>query len=96
MKNRRWYDKDPVLKLAVDLIEKSSDSVKDYVADYIIEEAKNLGLTLSENTFDCFWQRWQDNNLKYFEAMEYLKIIDYETKKEISMEIIRYIRNFRE
>lgn len=96
MKNRRWYDKDPVLKLAVDLIEKSSDSVKDYVADYIIEEAKNLGLALSENNFDCFWQRWQDNNLKYFEAMEYLKIIDYETKKEISMEIIRYIRNFRE
>ena len=96
MKNRRWYDKDPVLKLAVDLIEKSSDSVKDYVADYIIEEAKNLGLTLSENNFDCFWLRWQDNNLKYFEAMEYLKIIDYETKKEISMEIIRYIRNFRE
>ena len=55
MKNRRWYDKDPVLKLAVDLIEKSSDSVKDYVADYIIEEAKNLGLTLSENNYDCFW-----------------------------------------
>lgn len=95
MKNRRWYDKDPVLKLAVDLIEKSSDSVKDYVADYIIEEAKNLGLELSENNFDCFWQRWQDNNMKYFEAMEYLKIIDYETKKSISMEIIRYIRNFK-
>ena len=66
------------------------------MADYIIEEAKNLGLALSENNFDCFWKRWQDNNLKYFEAMEYLKIIDYETKKEISMEIIRYIRNFRE
>ena len=53
MNNKRWYDKDPVLKLAVDLIEKSPDSVKDYVADYIIEEAKNLGLTLSENNFDC-------------------------------------------
>lgn len=95
MDNKRWYDKDPVVKLAVELIEKSDDRVKDYVADYIIEEAKNLGLVLSENNFDCFWQRWQDFNMKYFEAMEYLKIIDYETKKEISLTIIKYIKNFQ-
>lgn len=94
--NKRWYDRDPILKLAINLVEKSNERVKDYVADYIIEEAKNMGLSLNENNFDCFWQRWQDNNMKYFEAMEYLKIIDYETKKEISMEIIKYIENFKE
>ncbi len=93
---KRWYDKDPVIKLAVNLMETSNDTIRDYVADYIIEEAKNIGVTLKENNFDCFWRRWQDNNMKYFEAMEYLKIIDYETKKEISMEIITYIENFKE
>lgn len=93
---KRWYDNDPVVKLAVNLMEKSSDAIRDYVADYIIEEAKNSGVSVEVDKFDCFWRRWQDNNLKYFEAMEYLKIIDYESKKEISMEIINYIENFKE
>lgn len=93
---KRWYDNDPVVKLAVNLMEKSSDAIRDYVADYIIEEAKNSGVSVEIDNFDCFWRRWQDNNLKYFEAMEYLKIIDYESKKEISMEIINYIENFKE
>ncbi len=95
MDNKRWYDKDPVLKLALDLVEKSNDTVKDFVSDYIIEEAENLGLSLTENNFDCFWRRWQDNNIKYFEAMEYMKIFDFETKKEIAMVIIKHIKNFK-
>ena len=89
---KRWYDKDPIVKLAVNLMEQSDDIIRSHVADYIIEEAKSMGIVLSENNFDCFWQRWQDNNMKYFEAMEYLRIIDFETKKEISMEIIDYIK----
>ena len=92
---KRWYDKDPIVKLAVSLMEQSDDIIRNHVADYIIEEAKSMGIVLSENNFDCFWQRWQDNNMKYFEAMEYLRIIDFETKKEISMEIIDYINNFK-
>ena len=33
--------------------------------------------------------------MKYFEAMEYLRIIDFETKKELSIEIIDYINSFK-
>ncbi len=90
---RRWYDKDPVLKLAVNYFEKSDDPTRDRIANYIIEEARNMGLFVTIDNFNCFWQRWQDNNMKYFEAMEYLKIIDFETKKEMSMEIIKYVES---
>ena len=92
---KRWYDKDPIVKLAVSLMEQSDDNIRNHVADYIIEEAKSMGLSIDENNFDCFWERWQDKNMKYFEAMEYLRIIDFETKKELSIEIIDYINSFK-
>lgn len=94
--NRRWYDKDPVLQLAVNYFEKSDTPTRDRIASYIIEEARNMGLFVTIDNFNCFWQRWQDNNMRYFEAMEYLKIIDFETKKEMSMEIIKYVESFKE
>lgn len=93
---RRWYDKDPVLQLAVNYFEKSDTPTRDRIASYIIEEARTMGLFLTIDNFNCFWQRWQDNNMKYFEAMEYLKLIDFETKKEMSLEIIKYVESLKD
>lgn len=91
MENKRWYDNDPVVRAAVTLLEKSENSVKDQAADFIIERSKNSGYILTVNNYEYFWQRWQDNNIKHFLAMEYLKIIDDETKREICTEIVQLI-----
>ena len=40
IKNKRWYDFDPTIRLAVDMFEKSSKDLQIKLADYIIEEAK--------------------------------------------------------
>ena len=95
IKNKRWYDLDPTVSLAVNLLEHSSENVKMYIANYIIEEAKNRGAKLDLDNKDAFnyvWKRWQDKDEKMFEAMEHFKIIDFETKKQLSLEIIDYIR----
>ena len=58
-------------------------------------KAKNRGAKLDLDNKDAFnyvWKRWQDKDEKMFEAMEYFKIIDFETKKQLSLEIIDYIR----
>ncbi len=98
IKNKRWYDLDPTISLAVNLLEHSSDSVKMYIANYIIEEARNRGAKLkidNKESFNYLWKRWQDKDEKMFEAMEYFKIIDFDTKKQLSLEIIEYIRNYQ-
>lgn len=98
IKNKRWYDLDPTVSLAVNLFEHATDNVKMYIANYIIEEAKNRGARLNlsrKENFDYVWKRWQDSDEKMFEAMEYFKIIDFESKKQLSLEIIDYIRNVK-
>lgn len=93
---KRWYDFDPTISLAVNMLEKSGENVKIYCADLIIEQAKNSGAKLEifdKNQFNYVWKRWQDNDEKMFEAMEYFKIIDFEAKQKVSMDIINYIRD---
>ena len=99
MKNKRWYDLDPTIQLAVNLLENTSKTLQLKLADYIIEEAKNRGARLNINNkenFNYVWKRWQDKDEKLFEAMEYFKIIDFETKKQLSLEIIEFIRNYKD
>ncbi len=99
MKNKRWYDLDPTIQLAVNLLENTSKTLQLKLADYIIEEAKNRGARLNINNkenFNYVWKRWQDKDEKLFEAMEYFKIIDFDTKKQLSLEIIEFIRNYKD
>ena len=95
MENKRWYDKDPVVKLAVNLLEQSNNDVRDHACDFIIERSRNSGYILTVNNYEYYWQRWQDNNIKHFLAMEYLKLIDDETKNEIATEIVNYIQSIK-
>ena len=99
MKNKRWYDLDPTIQLAVNLLENSSTAIQQKLAGYIIEEAKNRGARININNkenFNYVWKRWQDKDEKLFEAMEYFKIIDFDTKKQLSLEIIEFIRNYKD
>jgi len=90
--NKRWYDADPVITNAINLIQNSDDEKKNTMADFIIKEAKNLGvepgIEFGEGTFDCFWHKRQDENAKYFVALEYLKAMEEEAQRELSFKII--------
>ncbi len=95
--NKRWYDADPIITNAINLIQNSDDKKKDEMADFIIKEAKNLGtepdIEIGQNNFDCFWHKRQDENAKYFIALEYLKAMEDEAKREISFKIIAAFKN---
>ena len=98
--NKRWYDADPVITNAVNLIQNSDDEKKNAMADFIIKEAKNLGvepdIDIGQNNFDCFWHRRCHENAKYFMALEYLKAMEDEAKREISFKIISAFKNTTE
>lgn len=95
--NKRWYDADPVITNAINLIQNSDDEKKNEMANFIIQEAKSLGtepdIEIGQNNFDCFWHKRQDENAKYFIALEYLKAMEDEAKREISFKIIAAFKN---
>lgn len=94
---QRWHDSDPTMALAVKMLEKTSPDVREYCASFMIEDVKSSGILLDTEhiteKFNCFWRRWQDDYPAMFEAMEYLKLADYNLQKEISLKIIDYIRS---
>ena len=94
--NKRWYDNDPIVKKTVELLEQSDNAVRDRASDYIIEKSNNSGYVLTISNYEYFWQRWQDNNVKHFLAMEYLKLVDDETRGEICTDIVNFIEGLKQ
>ncbi len=86
--NKRWYDADPVITNAVNLIQNSDNEKKNLMADFIIREVQALGVEIEKGVFDCFWQRRQEENKKYFMALEYLKAAEKEAGRELAFKII--------
>ena len=82
--NKRWYDADPVITNAVGLIQNSDIEKKNLMADFIIREAQNLGVEIEKGVFD----KRQDENEKYFMALEYLKAMEKEAGRELSFKVI--------
>lgn len=93
---QRWYDFDPVISLAVNLIEQADEKTKKHCLNYIIKRATDYGIELEtklDEQFDMLWQRRTDSTSHFFEAMEYFKKADTGFQKEISMSVIEYVQN---
>lgn len=86
--NKRWYDADPVITNAINLIQNSENERKNLMVNFIIEEAKTLGVDTTEEVFDCFWHKRQDEDDKYIQALEALKTLELEAQREIAFKLI--------
>lgn len=94
--HKRWYDIDPTVSLAVSLIRNSNETTQLRCADFIIEFAKNSGVTLANSSlneaFNYILRRWYDKDKKISEAFEYFEASPLEIKKEISLEVINFLQ----
>lgn len=91
--NKRWYDADPVITNAINLIQKSGSDRKNLMVNFIIDEAKNLGIETQGETFDCFWHKRQNEDDKYILALECLKALEVETQREIAFKLLSKFRD---
>ena len=93
---KRWYDIDPTVSLAVSLMRNSNIVTQYKCADLIVNKSKENGIDLSENiltdAFTYVLRRWYDTDQKIAEAFEYLKLLPFETQKEIALEIISLLQ----
>ena len=94
--NKRWYDIDPTVSLAVSLMRNANIMSQYKCADLIVSKSKDNGIDLSENiitdAFNYVLRRWYDSDQKIAEAFEYLKLMPDELQKETALELITLLQ----
>lgn len=90
--HKRWYDIDPTVSLAVSLIRNASEHSQGECAEFMIDYAKRVGITLKNNglndAFNYLKKRWYDQDEKISEAFEYLENSPLDVQREIALEVI--------
>ena len=94
--NKRWYDIDPTVSLAVSLMRNANIMTQYKCADFIVAKSKENGVDLSENiltdAFNYVLRRWYDTDQKIAEAFEYLKLLPDDIQKEVALELINLLQ----
>jgi len=73
---RRWYDKDPVLKEALELLRLQTDETKAEAADYILTLQEQVAADVIEHLYETIAKyqgkgnRWYDNDPVMMKAIE--------------------------
>lgn len=95
--DKRWYDIDPTVSLAVSLMRNANIMTQYKCADLIVKKSKDSGLDLSDNiltdAFNYVLRRWYDTDQKIAEAFEYLKLMPESLQKETALDIINLLQS---
>lgn len=94
MKHKRWYDKDEALKRIMEFLENSDADRQDEVANDIIQlivnkqyDVDNFIQVINSQTPEIR-NRWYDKDETMHSAIEMLKNVDENEKKELFNEIL--------
>lgn len=94
--NKRWYDLDPAVSLAVSLMRNANIITQYKCAELIVTKSKENGIDLSGNiitdAFNYVLRRWYDTDQKIAEAFEYLKLLPDEIQKETALDLIKLLQ----
>ena len=79
MINKRWYDKDPILKEALELLRLSLDETKSEAAEFMLQLQEQVAGEVIEHVYDIIntyqgkGNRWYDNDPMMLKAVELLR-----------------------
>ena len=79
MINKRWYDKDPILKEALELLRLSPDETKSEAAEFMLQLQEQVAGEVIEHVYDIIntyqgkGNRWYDNDPMMLKAVELLR-----------------------
>ena len=77
---RRWYDKDTVLKEALELLKLQTDETKAEAADYILKLQEQVAADVIEHLYETVAKyqgkgnRWYDHDPVMMKAIEMLRL----------------------
>ncbi len=96
---RRWYDKDPVLKEALELLRLAPGDKRDAAAEFVIQLQEQVAAEVIEKVHDIMCEyhgkgkRWYDNDPIVMKAIELLRVAPKKTQKEAALKLLTALEN---
>ncbi len=97
--NRRWYDDDPILKEALELLKLQTDEKKTAAADFIISLQEQVAQDVIERIYELTQKfagkgnRWYDSDPVMIKAIELLKSAPPKTQRVAALKLLLAIEN---
>jgi len=94
MAERRWYDKDPILKEALDLLQLSCDDTKNAAAEFILQLQEQVAGEVIEHVYEIMNEyegkgnRWYDNDPIVMKAIELLRVAPKKTQRKAALKLL--------
>lgn len=91
---KRWYDKDPILKEALELLRLSSDEEKDGAKNLILKMQEEVAAEVIERIHEIISQysghgnRWYDEDPIMIKAIEILRNADPKTQRKAALRLL--------
>lgn len=91
---RRWYDKDPILKEALELLQLQPDETKSSAADFIIRLQEEVASDVIDRVYDIITKyqdtgsRWYDSDPVMIKAIELLRQADPKTQRTAALKLL--------
>ncbi|MBQ3642042.1 hypothetical protein II906_08990 [bacterium] len=98
-KFRRWYDNDPVLKEALELLSLQTDDTKSAAAEYIISLQEQVAQDVIERIYEITQKfagkgnRWYDSDPVMLKAIELLRVAPPETQRKAALKLLQSMEN---
>lgn len=96
---RRWYDNDPVLKEALELLSLQTDDTKSAAAQYIISLQEQVAQDVIERIYEITQKfagkgnRWYDNDPVMLKAIELLRAAPPKTQRKAALKLLLAMEN---
>ena len=91
---QRWYDKDPILKEALELLKLSTDEQKEQAKDFMLKLQEDVAQDVIERIYEIVTQyqgkgnRWYDNDPVMLRAVEMLRQADPKTQRVAALKLL--------
>jgi hypothetical protein len=94
MTQRRWYDKDPILKEALELLQLSCDDTKTSAAEFILKLQEQVAGDVIEHVYELMTKyegkgnRWYDKDPVVMKAIELLRVSPKKTQRKAALKLL--------
>ncbi|MCD7739880.1 MAG: hypothetical protein LUH11_00820 [Candidatus Gastranaerophilales bacterium] len=96
---RRWYDNDPILKEALELLKLQTDDTKTAAADFIISLQEQVAQDVIDRIYEIIKEyahkgnRWYDADPVMLKAVELLRAAPPKTQRVAALKLLLAMEN---
>lgn len=92
--NKRWYDNDPILKEALELLRLQPNSTKNEAADFMLQLQEQVAADVIEHVYEIIQtyqgkgNRWYDNDPMMLKGVELLRNAPANIQRKAALKLL--------